>query len=76
MTAFRLKIIGMTSGAEAHVLWELVANCLAVTVTCDTGDCGIVVARIVAGRVGKIDRCPSVGGMANVTFLRGNEMRR
>ena len=70
------KVIGMTGGAEADVLRELIVDSLAVTVAGYTRDCGIVVARIVAGRMGKIDRCPSVCGMANITFLRGYKMCR
>ena len=64
----------MTSGAEADVLRELIVDSLAVAVTGNTRNCRIVVARIVAGSVGKVDRCPSVGRVAHITLLRGNKM--
>ena len=74
--AFRPEIIRMTGGAKTYVLRGVIINSFAVTVTGNTGYRRAVITRIVAGSVGKIDRCPSVCGMADITFLGGNKMSR
>lgn len=74
--AFRLKIIGMTRGAETGVFRKIIANGLAVAVACNTCDGQIVVARVVDRCVGEIDRSPCIGRMASVALLSGNKMRR
>ena len=64
----------MTCGAKTDVLRELIVDSFAVAVTGYTRDRRIVVARIVAGSMGKVDWCPSVGGVAHIALLRGNKV--
>ena len=76
VSAFWPKIIGMTSSAKTRVLGEVIDNSLTVTVTGNTRYSRIVVARVVAGRMVKINRRPSIRGMTNITLLGSDKMRR
>lgn len=69
------KVTGVTSGAITCVLRIAIHNALIVAVTGYTGNTQIVIARVVAGRVSKIDGRPCDGGVTNVTLLRGSKMR-
>lgn len=65
----------MTGGAKTQVLRRPVVNRFAVTVTGNTGYRRIMIARVIAGCMGEIDRRPSACGVAHITFLRGLKMR-
>lgn len=63
------KIIGMTRGAIASVCREIVDNRFTISVARDASHCPVVITRVIAGVMGKIDGSPTARRMTYITLL-------